>query len=509
MEGAMSNLLTDRYRNKLAGILSCFDRILITGTLPTACFAQGMTNFLNARGIRIFDYPRFAEPLRNRIRANAHTLAEESGLQIQHIAKAHIRKEDVVAKVLAERGEHPGLVHILSAMEACPTYEPWHDKKSHQTFLRADTAKCLHYYFYFIDEVLGLIHLRVPTWCPFRLQFYCNGHSWLARSLATAQIDFAMADNAFVRIANWEAAQKLADQQSPDILHPILDRYAKQCCPVLDVFEQSYHWSLMQIEYSTDFVFRSKEFLKPLFEELSRQAIFSVKADQVASFLGKKITPQLAQEIGSRFTVRIEGTCLKHRYGSASVKMYDKFGQVLRLETTTNDVSFFKHYRKVEHRDGSCTRQLANLKKSIYSLQDLRGILRSCNRRYHEFLSALEDHSTGNRNLSQLTTPQKIKGHTLKGFNFFDPAQQALLRSLQRPEFNINGFRRANLLPYSSQMSASSLSRRLWQLRHLGIIKKVAHSYRYYLTQIGRGAIAAACRIATEIIPKALEGLHL
>ena len=30
--------------------------------------------------------------------------------------------------------------------------------------------------------------------------------------------------------------------------------------------------------------------------------------------------------------------------------MYDKFGCVLRIETTTNDVSFFKHHRKVEHR---------------------------------------------------------------------------------------------------------------------------------------------------------------
>ena len=70
-----------------------------------------------------------------------------------------------------------GLLHIISAMEACDTYKPWHDKHTHRTFLRPDTGKCLHYYFYFIDAELGLIYLRVPTWCPFRLQFYCNGHS--------------------------------------------------------------------------------------------------------------------------------------------------------------------------------------------------------------------------------------------------------------------------------------------------------------------------------------------
>ena len=39
----MTPLLTDRYRNRLAGVLSCYDRIVITGTLPGACFAEGMT----------------------------------------------------------------------------------------------------------------------------------------------------------------------------------------------------------------------------------------------------------------------------------------------------------------------------------------------------------------------------------------------------------------------------------------------------------------------------------
>ena len=63
-------------------------------------------------------------------------------------------------------------------MESCDAYKPWHDKETHKTFIRPDSGKCLHYYFYFMDVALGLIYLRVPTYCPFRLQFYCNGHRW-------------------------------------------------------------------------------------------------------------------------------------------------------------------------------------------------------------------------------------------------------------------------------------------------------------------------------------------
>jgi hypothetical protein len=124
---------------------------------------------------------------------------------------------------------------------------------------------------------------------------------------------------------------------------------------------------------------------------------------------------QLAQEIGSQFSTRIEGTCIKHRFGKASIKMYDKCGIVLRIETTTNDVSFFKHHRKVEHRDRPPTRERAPVKKSIYSLIDLRGILLGCNRRYLSHLSALDDFSAGVRALDRLTKPHKVEQKTVKG----------------------------------------------------------------------------------------------
>ena len=73
-------------------------------------------------------------------------------------------------------------------METCNTYKPWHNKASGKTYLKPDQSKCLHYYFYFIDPQLGLGYVRVPTWCPFRLQVYINGHNLLAAELKQAGI---------------------------------------------------------------------------------------------------------------------------------------------------------------------------------------------------------------------------------------------------------------------------------------------------------------------------------
>ena len=496
----MSQSLTERYDERIAGVLSCYDRVVITGTLPTICYAEGMTRFLYASGIKIFDYPAFAQTLRDRVRDAAASLAATAGLTIEHIAKSHIRKEAVVQRVLEQRGEHPGLVHIISAMEACDAYRPWHDKATHKTFIRPDSGKCLHYYFYFMDAAFGLIYLRVPTYCPFRLQFYCNGHNWLARRLTVEGIDYTMVDNAFARIGDWSRAQELADAFSPERLHRTLDRYASKCCPVSDVFGQSYHWSLMQVEYATDLAFRSAATLGPLYEQLVRESVISVKADQVASFLGRKITPQLAQEIGSQFSTRIEGTCVKHRFGKASIKMYDKAGIVLRIETTTNDVSFFKHHRKVEHRDGPSTREMAPVKKSIYSLIDLREILLGCNKRYLAHLSALDDFSAGRRALDRLTKSREVDGRTVKGINFFEAGDKALLQAMQNPRVNIAGIRRGDLMPGLRMFSPARLSRQLRRLRDIGVIKRVTGTYRYYLTKAGRAAAAAAFRITESII---------
>ena len=195
---------------------------------------------------------------------------------------------------------------------------------------------------------------------------------------------------------------------------------------------------------------------------------------------------------------------MKHRFGKSSIKMYDKAGVVLRIETTTNDVSFFKHHRKVEHRDRPPTRELALVKKSIYSLIDLREILLGCNRRYLAHLSALDDFSAGVRALGQLTKPHSVEGKAIKGINFFEPSDKALLQALQNPRVNIAGIRRADLLSALGTFSPNRLSRQLRRLRDVSVIKRVSGTYRYYLTRMGRAATAAACRITEAIIIPAM-----
>jgi hypothetical protein len=361
-----------------------------------------------------------------------------------------------------------------------------------------------------VDEELGLCHVRVPTWLPCRLQIYFNGHNWLAGQLNKCGIEYQMTDNAFTHIADWQRAQRLSNCWETKRMHARLNDLARQCCPIYKDFASGYHWSVDQCEYATDIVFRKQAELQAIYENLARTAIHTVKPDNIATFLGRKLHTQYEGEIGNRFNIRIEGTRIKHTMGPISIKLYDKFGLILRIETTVNDLTFFKHYREVEHRDGSRETKWASMQKTIYSLPALRELLQAANRRYLEFLSAIEDPRAGRNKLDKLSQPVEQEGRRYSGFNLFDHNDENLLCAIVRGEFNISGLQNKTLRRHLSELSSNQISRLLKRLRTHGLVKKVGHTYKYYVTAFGKEVVATALKLRElVIIPQlALELTH-
>ena len=500
-------MITEQYKEQIRGVISCYDRVILRGTLPGWCFPEGMTGFLNANHIRIFEYLEWTKSQNEAINKNAKQLAEENGIKIEFIRKIKdFRKEDRVQNILKQRGSSPGLVHIFSAMEICTSYEPWHDMKTGKNYLRYDSGKCLHYYFYFIDPEFGLCYMRVPTWSPFQIQFYYNGHNWLASKLTKRSISYVMQDNAFLEINDFAAAQELSDKVQADSLHQVLDIFAQRYCPIIKDFGLAYHWSIAQGEYATDIVFKKQSDLKLLYEPLIRCAIYSVKPENIATFLGSKLYTSYEGEVGNNFNTRIEGTRISHHMGANSIKMYDKFGLMLRIETTVNDVSQFKVYREIDHRDGSKEKGIAIMKKNIYSLFPLMRVLKASNQRYIEFISAFPDPGPGVKKLNILSKTVESEDRHYKGFNFFADDDQKLLTVISRGEFNINGLRNQALQQLMPEKTASQISRILKRLRTHGLIRKVGHTFKYYPTPLGKQTVTLGLRLKELFVIPSLAG---
>lgn len=481
-----TEFLSDRLHDRLDGVLNCFDRIVLVGSLHPLCYPKGLTHYFSEHRLRVFDLAQFAQPLTDLIRATAERLAQESGLEIDFIGKKNFRKEDRIQAILKTRGTHPGLVHIFSALEPCDSFKPWHDKQTHRTYFKWESAKCLHYYFYFIDPDLGLGYLRVQTWCPFRLQVYFNGHAWLATQLRQQGIAFELLDNAFVHIDDYAAANRLVEQFDPLPLHKQLDELALRFCPVIQSLNLSYTWSIYQAEYATDLVFKRQSDLQAFYSHLVETLIHTVKPEDIATFLGRKLTGNYQGEMGNRFNVRTLGTRIKHVMGPVSIKAYDKLGLVLRIEVTVNDVSFFQQYRQVRHQTGETEMTYAPMKKTLYSLPPLAQQLRAATRRYLEFLSAIATPEVGVQRLSRLTETQVENAHRYKGFNLLAEADAAILRLLLRGEFTISGLTARALHHLLPEKTRGQITRLLKRLRVHRLLKKVGRRYKYYLTDFGR-----------------------
>ncbi|MBC8204914.1 MAG: MarR family transcriptional regulator, partial [FCB group bacterium] len=156
---------------------------------------------------------------------------------------------------------------------------------------------------------------------------------------------------------------------------------------------------------------------------------------------------------------------------------------------------FFKHYRKVEHRDGTTSMKTAPLKKNIYSLNLLCELLLASNQRYLRFISAFEDTSLGIEKLKRITETFKENTQSYKGFNFFNQEDLDLLLVLASGEFNISGFNNKQLRKKLPSKTSSQISRILKRLHTHGLIKKIGRTYKYYLSNFGMQIITLGLKI--------------
>src|SRR5487761_362186 len=226
----------------------------------------------------------------------------------------------------------------------------------------------------------------------------------------------------------------------------------------------------------------------------------------VMRFLGRKVPQhggvngQFLGEVVSDLKRRPEGMRIKHRLNSNTIKMYDKQGSVLRIETTINDARDRKAFRPKEGQPRG-RKSWRPLRKGIADLHRRAQISQAANDRYLDSLAAVEDATPLEELAGQLCQPVELDGRRVRALNPFSVDDAKLLLAVNRGEFFIHGFRNRDLRPLlfgtretsaeESRRQASAVTRRLRLLRAHGLIRKVPKTHRYMLTERGQSAIAA------------------
>jgi hypothetical protein len=380
--------------------------------------------------------------------------------------------------------------------------------------------KCLTFYFYFLDNELGLIHVRIPTWFPMSIQVCLNGHEILARKLDHAKIEYRKEDNAFTWIADIERAQRLADRIPSMDWPKILNRFAQRINPLLgDVLQgMGYYWVTDQAEYATDVMFESPAALKPLYDKWVKHAITYFTAEDVLRFLGKKLQGNFKGEVLSDWkNKRWPGARIKHRVKENWIKMYDKHGCVLRIESVINQPREFR-VRREGTRMGEKVVDWFPMRKGVANLYRYAEVARGANHRYLEALSAVEPPRRAVAAISRLARRVRAGKRSFAGFNPALAEDIALFAAVLCGEHAIHGISneavRCKLYgsavdPTVRRRHANRVSRLFKRLHVHGLITKVRRSRRWRLTKEGTVLVTAVLKCHYEKYPELLAALAI
>jgi len=498
-----------KHADAVIGTLSGFDRLVFRGTLRMLAHRSGMLGYLWATRVLLKDFASHAQALTRQLREASEELARRTGRPIRYLASSATSKEDIARKIARADGVERGLICILTAVEPCLSYEIERQRDGKRLELQPRLRKCLFLYHYHIHPRFGFMHARIQTWFPFSIQICLNGREWLARSMDAAGIGYLQRDNCFTRLEDPQRAQRLMDRQVqaawPELLAAIArglnPRHATmfRACPI------EYYWTTHQSEWATDILFRDSQTLARLYPRLIQHGLTTFLSPDVMRFLGRNIpstgniSPRLQGEVVTDMKARPEGVRIKHRLKQNSIKMYDKQGSVLRIETTINDPADFKQYRTPEGKPDAAMGWHC-MRKGIADLHRRAEVSQAANDRYLCALASVEDTTSVGELATRLCQPVRRNGRRARPLNPYAPDDAKLLDAISPGEFTINGFRNRDLRlrlfddgasKQEQRRHAAAVTRKLALLHAHRLIRKVPGTHRYHLSRQGRIIVTA------------------
>jgi hypothetical protein len=480
--------------------------MLFTGTLRSLGPVEFVARWAGFHGVLLKEFGAFAQRLSARVRKHAEEFAAKAGRLFEYVASSRESKLEKAREIAQRDGIQEGLVCVLAAVEPCMTFTVRKDsEKGHLKVVR-ERRKCVFLYFYFMDREFGLMHLRLQTWVPFSIQICLNGREWLARMMDKEGIEYDRRENCFTHLSDAKRAQELADSMVRFNWVKVFNVMAKRVNPILgrELGTRTYYWTLREAEYATDVMFRDAKALAEVYPRLIEHMVLTCGADDVLRFLGHKPHGAFQGKVETSLKRRPEGVRIRHFIYENSIKMYDKQGSVLRIETTLNNPRRFKILRDVEER-GKRTKGWVWMSRSVAQYYRWVEVSRNANVRYLEALASVPEGQPSRNVLDPVSRRCTVAGRRYRALKPVAPEEAEKFASVLRGEFLLNGFRnrdlRAHMFPQATpspkeeRRQAGQVTRFVALLRAHRLLKRVPKSNLYRVTRKGIAVLSTALNL--------------
>jgi hypothetical protein len=503
----------EKFASLIVAVLSCFDRVIFKGYLPFGDdqHLNGWVDYvLKMRRSQFYD---LLKEHSDTLVDYAKAFAAEAGRPYEH-KQGKFRKERFIQELIRRDQLTEGLVAVLCTLETCRTIKLVHGQNRPRLSFARRPQRVLYYYF--LDAEFGLRYVRLETWFPYTVQVYVNGHDWLARQMRQHQLGFVQQDNAFTQLDDPQRAQELADRFSQLRWVQQLAQWVRQVNPHVVaggwLAHLEYYWVTEQAEYATDVLCASRAKLSELYPRLLDHATVNFSAKDILTFLGRKLHGNFLGEVLSDVKKRrVPGARVKHRMAENWLKMYDKFGLVLRIETVINSPQEFR-VRRRRVRRGERQMVWCPMNKGVSNLPSYQRVCRAANDRYLNALSVVADPAAGYAQVARLTEPKLHRGRRYAGFNPARRQDVRLFQAVLAGEHELHGFRNAQIRealcpvapnPTERRRQANAVTRLLKRLHVRGLIAKIPRSRRWRVTRRGHKLLGRILQLHYHGLPLA------
>ncbi len=355
-------LFAKLFDSLLVFVYHCFDRIVINGYLNGLSRPEQVVHFVR----EVLAIPVVSKEVLSQRTNDYRNWVEAYGRNHKIPAEwagKGVRKEDYVLPTLrrmVKRNAY-GVYFIFKSMEQgrtfrisvpkYPTQDPNHRILAHQM------SRFTHYYFYVRDPVLGPIVIRVASFFPFHTTYWLNGHSFMEQELNRKQIGFRKNDNAFLAADDIAALQAAADRLSPEIIRKQLDYWTLILGPKFSKKERgqmsfSRFYSIAQIEYCRNFIFKRHFPIHKIFERSCEIGLWRLTAHRISEIFGVRLNKRLPGKLATVIDQIEHGHHVFRAYWKhAFLKQYEKFSRFLRNELCSNNLRDFGLNKGLDHLD--------------------------------------------------------------------------------------------------------------------------------------------------------------
>lgn len=477
------------------------DRIFLNGYVPRLQTPEGLARFLAGQpGEEIPRYAILGERTAG-FNRSIERFATAHAIPVIHFEKGQ-RKEALAQPYLdrAQAAGRAGVVLIGIGQERASVFRPpaVRDRVPGRYAARRLSAYVNHVYFYVWDHEWGGAFLKVCTYAPWSTRVWLNGHSWAKRQLEGRHIGYQPLDNGLAAVASGRALQELCDSLSAADIERFVRRWLGRLPSPLTPADAEagyrYELSILQLEISCTEVFDRPLHGRQFFESVISDQLDLGRPEKLQLIFGHRILRRRSAAFRTRVFGAGANPSLHVEHRATSVKQYWKLDRALRTETTINDAYDF-----------GVGRRLANL-------DALREIGRQINRRLIELERDAQRCTPAAATFEALVRPTGPRDHRAPGLRFGEPRVVALFAALADFRWAAGAIRSRALrelveahlgAPYGPRQMAYDLRR----LVRKGLLERVAHTFRYRLTELGRRLVLFCAKLYNRVLCRGLAEL--